>query len=150
MIINVECLYQSHQHGFQDTGKYLFWAGKSCHAQKKNFRCSRNYANDCMIENSQKWYILDQHWWLVCFLIFCVWFILESRMFMIHYKSKYTSDMFYDWNFLEMVHPASALMTGMFSCILCMFYWSKEHPHMFFHIKILLKKLHFTRIFQLW
>ena len=31
-----------------------------------------------------------------------------------------------------MVHPASALMTGMFSCILCMFCLSKEHPHMFF------------------
>ena len=31
-----------------------------------------------------------------------------------------------------MVHPGSALMTGMFSCILCMFCLSKEHPHMFF------------------
>ena len=40
--------------------------------------------------------------------------------------------MFYDWKFLEMVHPGSAFMTSMFSCILCMFCLSKEHPHMFF------------------
>ena len=33
-----------------------------------------------------------------------------------------------------MVHPGSALMTGMFSCILSMFCLSKEHPHMFFFI----------------
>ena len=31
-----------------------------------------------------------------------------------------------------MVHPGSALVTSMFSCILCMFCVSKEHPHMFF------------------
>ena len=31
-----------------------------------------------------------------------------------------------------MVDPGSALMTGMFSCILSMFYLPKEHPHMFF------------------
>ena len=85
-----------------------------------------------MIENSQKWYILDQHWWLVCFPIFFVCFVLGSRMFVIYYKSKYTSDMFCNLKFLEIVHPGSALMTGMFSCILCMFCLSKEHPHMFF------------------
>jgi hypothetical protein len=33
---------------------------------------------------------------------------------------------------LEMVHPGSALMTGMFFCILCIFFLPKEHPHMFF------------------
>ena len=90
-----------------------------------------------MIENSQKWYILDQHWWLVCFPIFCVCFVLGSRMFVIYYKSKYTSDIFYDWKFLGIVYPGSALMTGIFFCILCIFCLSKEHPHMFFHIKIL-------------
>ena len=126
--------------------------------------------------------------------------ILGFRMFVIYYNSKYSSNMFYDWNFLEMVHPGSALMTDMFSYILCMFCLPKEHPNMFFlgiqnvchllqskyssdmfynencqkwyildhhwwlvcfvcpksiyicffHTKILLQKLHFTRIFQLW
>ena len=31
-----------------------------------------------------------------------------------------------------MVYPRSALMTGMFLHILCMFCLPKEHPHMFF------------------
>ena len=31
-----------------------------------------------------------------------------------------------------MVHPVSALMTGISSCILYMFFLSKEHPHIFF------------------
>ena len=85
-----------------------------------------------MIENSQKWFILHQHWWLVCFPPFCVCFVclksihicflLASRMFMIYYTPKYRSDMFCHWKFLEMVHPVSALMTGMFSWILYMFF----------------------------
>ena len=83
------------------------------------------------------------------FCVLCMFF-LGIQHFVICYKSKYSSDMFYDWKFLEMVHPGSALMSGMFLHILCMFYLSKEHPHMFFHIKILLQMLHFTRIFQLW
>ena len=29
--------------------------------------------------------------------------------------------MFYDWKLSEMVHPGSTFMTGMFSCILCVF-----------------------------
>ena len=80
--------------------------------------------------------------WLVCFLVFCVCFVclksiqicffLRSRMSVIYYRSKYSSDMLYDWKFSEMVHPGTALMTGMFSCILCMFFFSKEHPDMFF------------------
>ena len=47
-------------------------------------------------------------------------------------KSKYSSNMLYDWKFSEMVHPRSALMIGMFSCILCIFYLPNQHPHMFF------------------
>ena len=36
-----------------------------------------NIAQICfMIENSQNWYILDQYWWLVWFLVFCVCFVL--------------------------------------------------------------------------
>ena len=31
-----------------------------------------------------------------------------------------------------MVHPGSALMTGMFSCVLCMFCMPNQHPYMFF------------------
>ena len=95
-----------------------------------------------MIEISQKWYILNEDWYLVCFPVFCVCFVclksiqicffLGSRMFVICYKSKYSSVMFYEWRFLEMVHPGSALMTGMFSRILCMLFLSKEQPHMFF------------------
>ena len=53
-------------------------------------------------------------------------------MFVICNKSKCSSDMFYDSRLLELVHPGSALMTGMFSCILCMLFLSKEQPHMFF------------------
>jgi hypothetical protein len=44
--------------------------------------------------------MLDQHWWLVCFPVFCLCFVclksiqicffLGSRMFVIYYKSKYT------------------------------------------------------------
>ena len=61
-----------------------------------------------------------------------MFFFLGSRMFVIYYKSKYSSDMFYDLKFSEMVHTGSALMTGMFSHILCMFCLPKEHLHMFF------------------
>ena len=53
-------------------------------------------------------------------------------MFMICYKSNYSSDLFYDSKFSEMVHPRSALMIGMFSCILYMFCLLNQHPHMFF------------------
>ena len=94
------------------------------------------------IENSQKWYIQDQHWWLPCFLVFCVCFVclksiqicvfLGFRMFMIYHRSKYSSVMFYDLKLSEMVHPGQVLMTGMFSCILCMFFLAEEHSHMFF------------------
>ena len=42
--------------------------------------------------------------------------------------------MLYDWKFSEMLHPGPALMTGMFSCILSMFYFLKEHPDMFFWV----------------
>ena len=71
------------------------------------------------------------------YVVFClksiqICFLLESRMPVICYKSKYSSDMFYDRKFSEMVHSGSAIMTGMFFCILCMFCLSKEHPHMFF------------------
>ena len=45
-------------------------------------------------------------------------------MFVIYDKSNYSSDMFYDRKFSEMVHPGSTLMTGMF-CLL------KGHPDMF-------------------
>ena len=80
---------------------------------------------------------------IVCFPVFCVCFFfclksiqicffLGSRMFVICYKSKYSSDMFYDWKFSEMVHPKWGLITDMFSCILCMFCLPKEHPNMFF------------------
>jgi hypothetical protein len=48
---------------------------------------------------------------------------------MIYYKSKYSSDVFYDSKFSEMVYPGSVLMTGMFFCVFCL---PKEHPHMFF------------------
>ena len=58
--------------------------------------------------------------------------ILGSRMFVIYDKSKYSSDMFYDLNLSEMIHSGSVLMIGMFSCILCMIFLPKEHPHMFF------------------
>ena len=124
------------------------------------YKCK--YSSDMFYDwKISEWYILDQHQWLVCFPVFCVYiffclksiqicFVLGSRVFVICYKSKYSSDMFYDWNFSEVVHPGSALRTGMFFCILCMFCLSKEHPHMFFHIKIPLQKLQFTRIFQLW
>ena len=33
-----------------------------------------------MIENSQKWDILDQHWWLVCFPVFSVCFVVSKRI----------------------------------------------------------------------
>ena len=56
---------------------------------------------------------------------------LTRKLIRTQNKSKYSSDMFYDWKFSEMVHPASALMTDMFSCILFMFFFSKEHPDMF-------------------
>ena len=58
--------------------------------------------------------------------------ILGSRMFVIYDKSKYSSDMLYDLNVSEMIHSRSVLMTGMFSCILCIFFLPKEHPRMFF------------------
>ena len=96
----------------------------------------------CMLQKSQKWYILDQHWWLVCFSPLCRFFVLPKghpNMFF-HgiqnvfdlYKSKYSQDMLYDWKFLEMVPSRSALMIGMFSCILCIFWLVNQHPHMFF------------------
>ena len=50
-------------------------------------------------------------------------------MFVIYYKSKYSSDVFCDQKFSEMVYPGSVLMTGMFSCMFCL---PKEHPDMFF------------------
>ena len=82
-----------------------------------------NIAEICfMIDNSLKWCILGQHWWLACFSVFCVYFVclksihicffLGFRMFVIYYKSKYSSDMFYDWKFSEVVHCGSAIMTG--------------------------------------
>ena len=40
--------------------------------------------------------------------------------------------MFYDLKLSEMIDSGSVLMTGMFSCILCMFSLPKEHPHMLF------------------
>ena len=43
-------------------------------------------------------------------------------MFVIYHKSKYSSVMFYDLKLSEMIHPGQGLMTGMFSCILCMFF----------------------------
>jgi hypothetical protein len=70
--------------------------------------------------------------------IFCVpeehpnMFLLGFRMFVIYEKSKYSSDLFYDWKILEMIHPKTALVNGMFSCIPCTFFLQKEHPHMFF------------------
>ena len=97
----------------------------------------------CMLQKSQKWYILDQHWWLVYFPPFCSCFFFLPKghpsMFFLGiqnicdlYKSKYSSDTLYDWKFSEMVHPRSALMIGMFSCILCIFCLPNQHPHMFF------------------
>ena len=53
-------------------------------------------------------------------------------MFMIYHRSKYSSAMFYDLKLSEMVHAGQVLMTGMFSCILCMFFLAEEHSHMFF------------------
>ena len=53
-------------------------------------------------------------------------------MFGVYYKSKYSPAVLNDQKFLEIVHPGSVLMTGMFSCILCMLFLSKEQPHMFF------------------
>ena len=50
-------------------------------------------------------------------------------MFVIYYKSKYSSHVFYDYKFSEMVYPGSVLMTDMFFYILCL---PKEHPDMFF------------------
>ena len=88
-----------------------------------------------MIQKSQKWYILDQHWWLACFPPFCKFFFWPKEhpnMFFLRiqnvydlYNSKYSSDMFYDSKFSEMVHSGSALMTDMFSL-------PSQHPHMFF------------------
>ena len=53
-------------------------------------------------------------------------------MFVIYHKSKYSSVMFYDLKLSEMVHPGQVLMTGIFSCILWMFFLPEEHSHMFF------------------
>ena len=53
-------------------------------------------------------------------------------MFVIYHKSKYSSVMFYDLKLSEMVHPGQVLMTGIFSCILCMFFLPEEHSHIFF------------------
>ena len=105
-----------------------------------------------MIKYSQKWYSLDQHWWLVCFPIFYVCFVclktihiycfLVSRMFVIYYKSKYSSGMFYDWNFPEKVHSGSVMMAFIFS-VLCVCFFSLKSIHIcLFHVKILLQKLH--------
>ena len=55
-----------------------------------------------MIKNSQKWYILDLLMTGMFFYMLCLpkehphMFFLGSRMFVIYYKSKYSSDMFYD------------------------------------------------------
>ena len=71
-------------------------------------------------------------------------FFLGSRMFVKkNYKSKYSSNMFYDWKFSEMVHPGWVLITGMFSCILCMVCLPKEHLHMFFSYQNLSAKAAF-------
>ena len=53
-------------------------------------------------------------------------------MFVIYDKPRYSSVMFYNLKFSEMVHPGQVLMTDMFSCILCMFFLPEEHSHMFF------------------
>ena len=50
-------------------------------------------------------------------------------MFVIYYKSKYSPAVLNDQKFLEIVHPGSVLMTGMFSCMFCL---PKDHPDMFF------------------
>ena len=50
-----------------------------------------------------KFFRNDQHWWLVCFPVFCVCFFLGSRIFVICYKSKYSLDMLCDWKFSEMI-----------------------------------------------
>ena len=85
-----------------------------------------------MISNDD-WYVFLYSVYVVfCLKSIQIYFLLESRMPVICYKSKYSSDMFYDWKFSEMVQSGSAIMTGMFFCILCMFCLSKEHPHMFF------------------
>ena len=63
---------------------------------------------------------------------FHICFFLGPRMFVIYYKSKYSSVMFYDSKLSEMVHPEQVLMTGKFSCILCMFFLPEEHSHIFF------------------
>ena len=77
-----------------------------------------NIAQMCFIfENSQKWHIPDQYCWLICLSVCFVCsksihicFFMGSRMFVIYYKSKYSSDMFYDWKFSEMVYSGSVLM----------------------------------------
>jgi hypothetical protein len=35
-----------------------------------------------MIENSQKWYILDYYEWLICFPVFCVCFWMKYMLFL--------------------------------------------------------------------
>ena len=80
------------------------------------------------LRNGTSWISIDD-WYVFLYAVdfFCclksiqICFFLAFRKFVICYKSKYSSDMFYDWKFSEMVHLGSALMTGMFSCILCMF-----------------------------
>ena len=52
MNITAECHYLEPLAWPSGRGKNLFWAGKSRHAQKKKFRCSRNYANDCIYQHS--------------------------------------------------------------------------------------------------
>ena len=105
-----------------------------------------------MIEYSQKWYSLDQHWWLVYFPILCVCFVclksihiccfLVSRMFVIYYKSRYSSGMFYDWKFPEKVQSGSVMMACIFSVLCVCFACLKSIQICFFHVKILLQKLH--------
>jgi hypothetical protein len=58
---------------------------------------------------------------VLCMFLSEIHAIFRSRLFVIYSKSKYSSDMFYDWKFPEMVHPGLLWMTDMFSCVLCMF-----------------------------
>ena len=115
----------------------------------------------CMLQKSQKWYILDQHWWLVCFpplcrcFFFClkgiqIYFFLGSRMFVICInlniaKICYMIENSQKWYIL---HQHWWLVCFL---VFCVFFVCSIGIHIcFFHIKMLLQKLHFTRIFQLW
>ena len=82
------------------------------------FITNLNIAQICfLVECSQKWYNLDQHWWLVCFvclksIYICCFFV--SKMFVIYDKFKYSSGMFYDWKFPETVQSGSVMMACIF------------------------------------